>query len=250
MNTLESIEKTRGLVKHLIFKLFKNSYEGGKESYNSSQENRPMKIEAVIALFKAGFFLCIVLAIVGSEAVKVIMRKNYGARGVDLVFLWISIVIFFIVGVMGLVSTTLFIDSIEDRGGLFKNNYFFVVSGLIAACFYFILSYLLIKKAILIKRIRKIDTSFYEGDSKYLDGLIISGWKENTVKNVSEPFLVICIGIFLASFLTFFCLPIIFCGISIWVRQLAIKFSNYNTVRDVYNTLQYGSGTSEYHVVN
>lgn len=180
-----------------------------------------------------------VLFFVGSEAVKVIFRKNFGKKGIDTTRIVLCSIVFILIGVFAF-----FLSKSNNHSFAAENQTEF----LIAAIFYIILSvYVLVKGFGAIEKAQKNDNAApnYKGDSELLSFLITEGGNQSTVQNLAEPFLLIVLGLFLASFNFLLGLPLMFCGVSVWVEQVLEKIFGVNQVQETLNQKGYNQNQSD-----
>lgn len=232
--------ENRGVLRSLLYHFFTSSVTAAKEVTNSAITKSDWRVEVFIALGKAILFLGCILAFVSASAVKIIFRKNYGPKSIDLALLACSILIFYIIAFLGLVF------SVAEP---FKDNYFFLMNGTLTFFFYTSLAIYLSRKWYEIWK-KRDSNDYFEGDSLYLGDLVKAGWKEKNVKIYAEPFLIIAIGIFLMAFIGLFAIPILFCGISIWVYEITAAIIKYNPTQTIIENRKYGAGSSEIYTVN
>ena len=180
-----------------------------------------------------------VLFFVGSEAAKVIFRKNFGKKGIGTTKLLLCSIVFILIGIFAF-----FLSKSNNHSLVVENQTEF----LIAAVFYIILGvYVLVKGLGAVEKAKNNDSAApnYKGDSELLSFLITEGVQQNTVQNLAEPFLLIVLGLFLASFNYILGIPLIFCGVSVWVEQVLEKIFGVNQVQETLNTKGYNQNKGD-----
>lgn len=156
------------------------------------------------------------LAFVGADALMVVFRKNFGARGLSLFRVVLAFLAFGILSVAGYVLSRP--DSaIDPRFGT-RPTY------LVASVFYALFGLYVLVMGIRHRResARLPDLHlYYTGDSHLLDSLVTkSGWSQANVQTWAEPLLTLAIGGLLTAVNLLWGLPLVFCALSIWGRQI------------------------------
>lgn len=198
------------------------------ESLLNEKNERSQKLALFLAI--------VVLAYAGVEAVKLIFRNNFGAKGINVWKLFLSFGAFVAIGIIAF-------NNYQTNGELAE--YGSKQSFLYTAIFYFALALFLLVKGVI--EVRKRATNpvhfSYRGDSTVLGFLADSGWNQAKIQNLGEPLFVLAIGIFLTPINWFLGLPLVFCAISVWIHY------GYEYVRGLLNardTLSDSKGNPEY----
>lgn len=174
-----------------------------------------------------------VLFFVGSEAVKVIFRKNFGKKGLDTIRLILCSIALILIG-----GSAFFLSKSSKYAFDSDSQTWFIV----AAVFYVILGiYTLVKGLGDIAKAGQNNNAAtnYKGDSNLLGFLVTEGYTQSKVQNMAEPFLLIAVGVFLSSFSFILGLPLIFCAVSVWVEQMIEKIFGVNQVEETLNQKGY-----------
>lgn len=185
------------------------------------------------------------LMFVGTEAVKLVFRNNFGSKGVSIVRAVLCFLAF------GAISAASIAASLYPQQGfeIIGHPISFFVMGL----FYAVLAFYVLIKAI-VQKARSKDQVHpqYRGDSTLLSSLMKSGWSQARVQNLAEPLLTLGIGVFLTAFNLLWGIPLAFCAVSVWLHQLLEAIYGISHVRDAlaekgYNTAQEGAFTEVKH---
>lgn len=151
-----------------------------------------------------------ILAFIGEEAVQVVFRKNFGAKGLSR---W-RIVLCFIL--FELIAITCFVTSqIKDALPIASP-----ASSILSGFFYLILGIYVIRKGWSDWKEAQNNTQVhphFAGESNLLSFLLKDGWSQSKVQYLAEPILVIAIGVLFCGINPFWGVPLIYCGISVWV---------------------------------
>lgn len=165
------------------------------------------------------------LAFVGADAVKVVFRKNFGIKGLNLIKVVLASIAF------GAISYFAFHFSQVDTE--INLDYGSHKSYHLAGVFYAILSLYVLVTGIYHKA-RAAKLNFhpeYRGDSFLLASLIEkNGWKQSTVQNWIEPLIVVTLGGLISISNLLWGLPIVFCGLSVWGHQFIEYLFGHNPV--------------------
>lgn len=182
-------------------------------------------------LFTSVKIMLVILAIllfVGAEAVKVVFRTNFGSKSINPYKLVLCAACFL---AMGLFSISVIYENefLISNFGLFS----FIATGI----FYIFLSLFILIKGFRQKKNaeRSSDFSEYEGNSYILSFLADEGWPQKKIKTLAEPLLCIAVGFFFSPINPFLGIPIIFCGLSVWLYQVIENIWGLNPVK---NTLE------------
>lgn len=191
-----------------------------------------------LAAFILGFFLFI-----GSEAVKIVFRSDFGAKGINIYKIFVCFICFLIWGLV-----PLFAFSNEPISGG-------VIGAIISLLFFVILAF-----HVLLKGIRENNKANdqennrkkgktlpqdFEGKSVLLSFLLKDGWSETKIQNIAEPLLTFAIGVFFLAISPPASIAIIFCSISIWTLQIYNYVFGYNKVRETLSNHGYETGSEE-----
>ena len=172
----------------------------------SEKDDKSKKIAMLLAI--------VIFAYAGVEAVKLIFRNNFGAKGLDIWRLVLSFGAFIGIGLIAFndYSTYGEYEYLADYGS--KNSF------LITTILYSVLALYILVKGIIEVRKRSTNSvlSSYRGDSTILSFLKDSGWSQSKIQNFAEPLLVLAIGIFLSPINFLLGLPLVFCAISVWIH--------------------------------
>jgi len=181
---------SEGLLKQLLDSIFRPSTPG--------TENRGLW--AALGLF----------AFVGEEAVQILFRKNFGKDGLDKLRIVLCFALFEILAII-CVLTWQYADHPLEKIGSESS---FIWAGI----FYLVLGFVILlkgssdfKKAIGSKKPYK-----YAGDSALL-GFLASEMSQSKIQNFWEPIFVIAIGIFFTCINLLWGIPVIYCGLSVWI---------------------------------
>ncbi len=179
------------------------------EGINSTNEKNN---SAAIRLFLA---VAGILLFVGAEAVKIVYRKNFGIKGINMFRLIICFLCFLGIGIL-CISVGLS-GEMENKGYWFTDSSF-VVCG--AA--YVILSFYLLRKGILerIKATRNQVYTEFTGEPDLLNFLKEYGWSRNKIQYLAEPGYTLILGIVLAAYNPLAAIPVVFCAISVWAHAV------------------------------
>lgn len=193
---------------------------------STNDKNSSGQIRLVLALLG-------LLAFVGVETVKVIFRKNFGSKSLNIAKIVLSFLAF--VGI-GLIAITVYAEyGTSDEEQVIGSHSSFLVTGL----FYFGLGIYVLVKGLVekakSKRLMRVYPLF-RGESTILSFLIKDGWSPSRVQTVAEPVLTLALGIFLLAYNLLLGFPVIFCAISVWVYQLFEQVVGVMSVVD--NTMQ------------
>lgn len=185
---------SESLFKQLLEYIFKPSTPGS--------ENRGLL--AVLGL----------LAFVGEEAVQVLFRKNFGKDGLNPVRVIVCFVFFELIAVICFLIWG-YADHPFKVGG---SQTSFIWAGTF---------YMLLGLTVLIKGKKDIENSKistktykYAGDSALLGFLTSEGWSHAKIQSIWEPIFVIAIGTFLSFINLLWGIPVIYCGLSVWICSI------------------------------
>lgn len=185
---------SEGLLKQLLDSIFRPSTPG--------TENRGLL--AALGLF----------AFVGEEAVQVLFRKDFGKDGLDRLRLVLCFILFEILAAICFLTWHYADHPLENIG----SEQSFVWAGI----FYLILGFVVLQKgsrdyekALASKKPYK-----YTGDSALLEFLASEGWSQSKIQNFWEPIFVIGIGTFLSFINLLWGIPVIYCGLSVWICNI------------------------------
>lgn len=160
--------------------------------------------------------LIIVLLYAGAETVFLLVRKNFGTKGVKKIRAIIASIAFFVLAYLSY---------------YFSDNYFgeIMVLGSEASYWWASITFLFVALVVLSRGLSaggEDDTDvidpIYRGDSWLLGGLVKEGVSQSTVQDVAEPLFFLALGFFLFSYNYIWGLPFIFCAISCWFH-LAVE---------------------------
>ena len=168
-----------------------------------------------------------ILAFVGSEAVKIVFRKNFGMTRLAWVRYVLCILCFAIISAVSFYMVSSNYDFAKKSAS--PNAH--LSSGIIFA---------VLAITVLIKGIKDANKNVNlhnDGDSNVLGFLRKEGWKLTTIQNFAEPMLTLLIGIFLLTYDYFGGSAIIFCAISSWLGVLFDKFFQPSSMEDDLNNL-------------
>lgn len=163
-------------------------------------------------------FWCL-LTFIGSEAVKVVFRKNFGKGSLRLDLIVVSSLIFAGTAIFAFQQSMLEYDSQRYTGTSDTN----LVTGILYTVLFF---YVLIVGVSCYRKSKKNRNrpERYQGDSYLLSPFFKGKWKEEHIQFYAEPLVVIAFG-------TAFCfvdfiagIPLLFCGLSIWVREALMRY--------------------------
>lgn len=186
----------------------------GSALLESALDDKNKKAENLATILGVALFTLItgVILLSGTEASSLLLRKNFGRKGIYWLRLVLSIICFIVIGG---ISYYMYLDFKEKPIVAFSAESFFY-----GAIFNWFLAVVLILKAVY-ERNKKEDKTYhisYRGDSYLLAFLMKSSWKQSTVQNFAEPFLLISLGVFLSSYNPLMGLPLLFCGFSSWIH--------------------------------
>lgn len=194
-------------------------------SLNNEELKSKMEAGVFMLLFRGGMrfipaiillVLLIFISYAGAESGKIILRNHFGKKGITWEWVLVACLLLVVVVVYSIFCYLDLNDAAEFIG----------VQGthLITAIFYTVVIILLIIKTL--KTINQKEkgnaNDLYRGDSFFLYKLISAGWKPATVQNLAEPLLLVAVGVFMTPINKLFGIPMIFCGLSMWV-QLAVE---------------------------
>lgn len=193
-----------------------------KNTINPNSSGNPNDHRAENELTLAALGL---LAFVGADAMNVIFRKNFGSQGLNLFRVVLAFIAFLLIAVGAFFFSN---PEFEMDARLGSHESYVVVS-----IFYVVLAFYVLIKGIKHKKVSatlNINPE-YAGDSSLLSGLIEKdGWSQRNVQKWAEPFLTLFSGGLLAAINLLWGLPIIFCALSIWGRQIAGYVLGWDTV--------------------
>jgi len=171
-----------------------------------TQGNIPATIRIFISIL--GILLC-----TGAEGMKVIFRNNFGRHGVNLTRVVICSICF------GVVSYFAFND--EDFGLEIDNSAGTSISFFITGIVYAFLSVYVFIKGIICKvnAYNENPNSVYPGDIRLLN-FLGKYFNRSLIEFFAEPFYTVIIGALLYLYNPISGIPLIFCGLSIWVNAL------------------------------
>ncbi len=169
--------------------------------------NKQTRKSTLIEIF---FFLILILIFVGDEAVKVAFRKNFFINKISFTKIIICISLFGYISYLSLTGTdfNFGVDSENSSSILF-------ITGIL----YLALSLYILIKTILIM-IKSNPDPDYLGDSSLLSFLKDYGWSELKIRYLGEPLYTLIIGGFLFLYSELAGIPIIICGVSVWIHAL------------------------------
>lgn len=150
------------------------------------------------------------LAFVGEEAVQVIFRKNFGSEGLSRLRLIVCFILFEIIALLH------FAVSPREENSPFVSSASFIAAGV----FYLLLGVFVLRKGFRdVKRAKsnRDKPPKFAGESNLLSFLIKDGHSQSKVQYLYEPVLTIAIGVFFMGINPFWGIPIIYCGISVWL---------------------------------
>jgi hypothetical protein len=175
-----------------------------------------------------GFAIAGLLLFIGSEAMKVIFRKNFGKAGLNIPMLVASSVCFLGIAVFSF---------LEYSAGNFNDSFGSSGSFLFTGIIYVLLSVVTLWKGLSGYAIasKNQNLSDYTGDSYLLIFLAKDGWNQSKIQYVAEPLLIIALGGFFCFFNLFCGLPLLFCGLSIWGRLPIEQFYLQNPTQKQIN---------------
>lgn len=80
----------------------------------------------------------------------------------------------------------------------------------------------MISKAVKTSNLEYIGDAYdlYRGDSAVLANLYAGGWKQDRIQNIAEPLFLIAAGFFISSINVLGGVPIICCGIGMWIQYI------------------------------
>lgn len=151
-----------------------------------------------------------ILAFIGEEAVQVVFRKNFGAKGLSR---WRMVLCFIL---FELIAIACFAMSQSGKEMPIASPASFILAGF----FYLLLGVYVIWKGWTDWKEAQSNTQVhpaFAGESNLLSFLLKDGWSQSKVQYLAEPLLVIAIGILLCGINLFWGIPLIYCGISVWV---------------------------------
>ncbi len=151
-----------------------------------------------------------ILAFIGEEAVQVVFRKNFGAQGLSRWRIVLCVILF------ELIAVACFAMSQAGEEMPIASPASFILAGL----FYLLLGVYVIWKGWADWREAQSNTQVhphFAGESNLLSFLIKDGWSQSKVQYLAEPLLVIAIGVLFCGINIFWGIPLIYCGISVWV---------------------------------
>lgn len=202
---------------HLFNNLSGNFFKYLLESFTNSnpKDNRAGNMVMLLAVA--------ILAYAGVEAVKLIFRSNFGAKGVSLTRLVLSVVAF-----LALSGVSFYFYSNYDDSPITwasKGSFFYT------SIFYVSISAFIIYKGTVKAKNQQVNPN-YRGDSTVL-GFLLKSWKQSRIQNFAEPLLCLALGVYLAPYNMLLGIPLIFCAISAWLH-LAVEsaVSNLGLLRD------------------
>jgi hypothetical protein len=188
------------IVFRLLLRIFFNESFKDETGPNKSNDNLLM-----IALVG-------VLAFSGVETVKIIFRRNFGAKGVDALKLVACFIVFVALGIL-----SFHLSGEETDVGT-------PLTYKIAGFFHLVLGFFVLGKGLeLRKESRKfnIRPENYQGDSHLLAFLLKDGWWSHAkVQTIAEPLITLAVGILLSAVNPILGIPLIFCAISVWIAPL------------------------------
>ena len=205
-----------------------------KEGKNSSKQ------ENLILLL-----LLAVLAFVGSEAVKVIFRNNFGRGALNGFKIILCSLIFWVIAYFAFSYSTE-LGHAEPKGenieiGYPKTFFFTSIFYLILGFFVLIKGFMNIAKSSRNPQINPL----YKGDSYLLEFLLNTGRSQKGVQNLEEPFSVLSIGVFFSGFNYLLGLPLVFCAISVWGYQIFEAVSGHNDIDKIITEKGYNQQQAE-----
>jgi protein-S-isoprenylcysteine O-methyltransferase Ste14 len=154
------------------------------------------------------FSVLIILAYISAKAVKIIFRKNFKKDTIGGFTISISSLFFFCIGTCSFVL----MNSSNSLGPKSSTPESYFLTGML---YIFLALIILIRGIYHCKHVN--DEYNRDGESYLLGALEQEGWKPNHIRNFAEPIFIISIGHFLYSINWLAGLPIIFCGISVWI---------------------------------
>lgn len=156
---------------------------------------------------------------IGSEAVKVIFRKDFGKGGLRLDLIIISSLLFAGVSVYAFYQSLIINDS-ERQTGTSDSNF---VTGILYAI---LCLYVLIVGISRYYKSRKSEDipENYLGTSFLIGPFFKGTWRIEKIQFYAEPLLTLAIGISFCFVDLIAGIPLVFCGISTWVREAMLRF--------------------------
>lgn len=177
---------------------------------STDEKNKSAQIRLFLAV--AG-----ILLFVGVEAVKVVFRKNFGVKGINIFRLVLCFGCFLALGIGLIVAAG---ESSLDT------NWFSSSSFLISGAFYIIVAVYILRKGIIgrMRAVKSQNFSDFTGESDLLSTLATDyGWSDNKIKYLGEPLYTLLIGFAFIFYNPIASIPFIFCAISVWAHA-ALEF--------------------------
>ncbi len=178
-----------------------------KELVKKDDPNRPSDPNAQM---RAQLLAFGILAFIGEEAIQVVFRKNFGAQGLSRWRIVLCVILF------ELIAIACFAMSFAGEPIPVASPASFILAGF----FYLLLGVYVIWKGWADWKEAQSNTRVhpdFAGESNLLSFLIKDGWSQSKVQYLAEPLLVIAIGILFCGINPFWGIPLIYCGISVWV---------------------------------
>lgn len=233
-------------LKNLLGTAYKSHHEINKQKHAQQSFGTPGHFSATPKVDRhlqrlLYLSLTAIFAFVGTEPVKVIYRKNFGFGGINLLCLIISCFFFLVLGVISLiVGIAALLGSFTD-----SKEYNFIqgegggISFLIVGLLYIQIARYSFFKGL--KDIKESKSSIkpvgYLGDSALLSGLKKEGWSQDKIQWVAEPLLTILIGVCICLFNILGGIPIILCGLSLWVYLFIDHFFLQDDLNETVNRM-------------
>ncbi|OLY95601.1 hypothetical protein SAMN05444008_1307 [Cnuella takakiae] len=169
-----------------------------------------------------------IFAFVGVEPMKVIYRKNFGYGGINPLCLAVSCFLFLILGLIsiGVAIGGVFSPSKTDDAAMFYQTEGGSIAFMLIGLLYIWIAKYAFSKGWKDYKLSKKSTKplGYLGDSVLLEPLRKEGWSQERIQWVAEPLATILIGICICLFNIFGGIPIIICGLSLWVYSIIDYF--------------------------
>lgn len=197
------------------------------KAFNYIPNNKDDKGNQIRFSFVAIVLILICLFLMGSEAVKIILRKRIGKGEISFIRLFLTLMLFTLLGVILLALNTEFSQSMTIQSPLPG-----ALSFTLAGIFYISLAILIVVLGIYNKlEAQKRDDlkrplpNMYPGNSRFWKSIEKkSRAKRSLVRNLLDPSLFLVCGFAGLSINPFLGLPLIICSISYWIVFL-IEFT-------------------------
>ncbi len=220
--------KSESLLGHLFLMLSKFFIElvGGFIDDDRGKSSGP-SARTLFALVKICLVICAILAIVGIEVIKVLFQWANGSKEINFWSLGISIICFFALGLIGG----------PMLASIGKESYL-VMNGIFSFLFY---NALAIYLTLLGYRHWKNRKKLSQQNPYFLGDNYLIIWFMS-----KKMYLKIILGILLCLLLGPLSIPILFCGLSVWIYKFISKIFGSKTIENTVNEKGFSKEISEY----